>query len=117
MLLKSLQRRKEIPKIPKEVHPTIIVGVDAIGRAADLEKLDALLAGMGQLFGPEALARYINIDEYITRRATALGVPTDGLVKSPEDLQQEQQQAMMQQAMMQGMQGGAQQQSPTPQGA
>jgi len=121
MLLKNLQKRKEIPKLPKEVHPTIIVGVDAIGRAAELEKLDALLAGMGQLFGPEALGQYINVNEYISRRATALGVPVEGLVKTPEELQQEQQQAMMQQAMMQGMQRGGQRQQPPqppqPQGA
>lgn len=114
MLLKNLQKRKEIPKLPKEVHPTIIVGVDAIGRAAELEKLDTLLAGMGQLFGPEALAQYVNVNEYISRRATALGVPVEGLIKSEEELQQEQQQAMMQQAMMQGMQSGGQ---PNPQGA
>ncbi len=121
MLLKHLQKRKEIPKLPKEVHPTIIVGVDAIGRAAELEKLDTLLAGMGQLFGPEALAQYVNVNEYISRRATALGVPVAGLIKTPEELQQEQQQAMMQQAMMQGMQGGGggrpQQQPPQAQGA
>ena len=112
MLLKSLEKRKLIPKIPKEVHPTIIVGVDAIGRAAELEKLDTLLAGMGQLFGPEALGHYVNIDEYISRRATALGVPVEGLIKSPEQLQQEQQQAMMQQAMLQAGPQMAQQQSP-----
>lgn len=116
MLLKNLQKRKEIPKLPKEVHPTIIVGVDAIGRAAELEKLDTLLAGMGQLFGPEALGQYVNINEYISRRATALGVPVDGLIKTQEQLQQEQQQAAMQQAMMQGMQSGGQK-PPTPQGA
>ena len=116
MLLKNLQKRKEIPKLPKEVHPTIIVGVDAIGRAAELEKLDTLLAGMGQLFGPEALGQYVNVNEYISRRATALGVPVEGLIKTPEELQQEQQQAMMQQAMMQGMQSGGQK-PPTPQGA
>ena len=116
MLLQSLQKRKQIPKLPKEVHPTIIVGVDAIGRAAELEKLDTLLAGMGQLFGPEALSHYINVDEYISRRATALGVPVEGLVKTPEDLQAEQEQAMMQQAMMQGMQSSGQQPQ-TPQGA
>ena len=116
MLLKSLEKRKQIPKIPKEVHPTIIVGVDAIGRAAELEKLDTLLAGMGQLFGPEALGHYINIDEYISRRATALGVPVEGLVKTPEQLQQEQQQAMMQQAMLQaGSQGMGGQPQPQPQ--
>jgi hypothetical protein len=62
------------------------------------------------------LGQYVNVNEYISRRATALGVPVEGLIKTPEELQQEQQQAMMQQAMMQGMQSGGQK-PPTPQGA
>ena len=106
IILKNLQKRKHIPKLPDEVQPTIVVGVDAIGRAAELEKLDTMLAGMGQMFGPEALGSMINIDEYLRRRATALGVETDGLVKSPEQKQQEQQQAMMQQAMQQAAMAG-----------
>ena len=106
IILKNLEKRKQIPKLPKEVRPTIVVGVDAIGRAAELEKLDTMLLGMGQMFGPEALGSMINIDEYLRRRATALGVQTDGLIKTQEQLQQEQQQAMMQQAMMQAAQAG-----------
>ena len=128
LLLKNLEKRKQIPKLPKSVHPTIVGGVDAIGRAAELEKLDTLLAGMGQLFGPEALSQYINLDEYISRRATALGVPVEGLVKTQEQMQQEQQQAMMMQMAQQGgnalaSEGGAQaaqgmaQQQQQPQGA
>tara|TARA_R100001594_G_scaffold141602_1_gene187754 strand:- start:521 stop:2068 length:1548 start_codon:yes stop_codon:yes gene_type:complete len=106
IILKNLEKRGQIPKIPKDVRPTIVVGVDAIGRAAELEKLDALLAGMGQLFGPEALGGMVNVDEYLRRRATALGVDTDGLIKSPEQRQQEQQQALMQQAMSEAAQSG-----------
>jgi len=106
IILKNLEKRKQIPKLPKEVRPTIVVGVDAIGRAAELEKLDTMLLGMGQLFGPEALGSMVNIDEYLRRRATALGVQTDGLIKTAEQKQQEQQQAMMQQAMMQAAQSG-----------
>tara|TARA_R110002012_G_scaffold23372_1_gene79372 strand:- start:366 stop:2009 length:1644 start_codon:yes stop_codon:yes gene_type:complete len=106
IILKTLQKQKKIPKLPNEVRPTIVVGVDAIGRAAELEKLDTMLAGMGQMFGPEALGSMINVDEYLRRRATALGVQTDGLVKTAEQRQQEQQQAMMQQAMQQAAMSG-----------
>lgn len=106
IILKNLQKQKKIPKLPDDVRPTIVVGVDAIGRAAELEKLDTMLAGMGQLFGPETLGSMINVDEYLRRRATALGVQTDGLVKTPEQMQQEQQQAMMQQAMQQAAMSG-----------
>ena len=108
IILNNLQKTKQIPKLPKDVHPTIVVGVDAIGRAAELEKLDTMLAGMGQLFGPEALGGMINVDEYLKRRATALGVETAGLVKTAEDRQAEQQQAMMQAAMQQAAMAGGQ---------
>ena len=106
IILTTLQKAKKIPKLPDDVRPTIVVGVDAIGRAAELEKLDTMLAGMGQMFGPETLGSMINIDEYLKRRATALGVQTDGLVKTAEQKQQEQQQAMMQAAMQQAAMSG-----------
>ena len=106
IILKNLEKRKQIPQLPKDVRPTIVVGVDAIGRAADLEKLDVMLAGMGQLYGPETLAEMVNVDEYLRRRATALGVQTDGLIKSPEQRQQEQQQQMMRAAMSEAANAG-----------
>jgi len=106
LMLSNLEKRGQIPKLPKDVRPTIIVGVDAIGRAAELEKLDTLLMGMGQLFGPEVLSNLVNIDEYLRRRATALGVQTDGLIKSQEERAAEAQQAIAQQAMQQAAMAG-----------
>ena len=101
LILKSLSRRRKIPKLPKEVSPTIVVGMDAIGRAAELEKLDMLLTGLGQLFGPEALAQVVNVNEYLTRRAASLGVNTAGLIKTEEELMAEQQAQMAQMAAQQ----------------
>ena len=43
------------------------------------------------------MSQYLNVSEYFKRRATALGIKTDGLVKSQEEIQ-EQMQAMQQQA-------------------
>ena len=106
LILKSLTRRKKIPKLPKEVSPTIVVGMDAIGRAAELEKLDMLLAGLGQLFGPEALAQVVNVNEYLTRRAASLGVNTAGLIKTQEELMAEQQAQMAQMAAQEVAQQG-----------
>ena len=47
------------------------------------------LAGIAQILGPEMLGQFINMREYMDRRATALGIDTKGLVKSEEELQQE----------------------------
>ena len=49
------------------------------------------------MVGPEAVAQYVNLGDYFKRRATALGIETEGLIKTDEDIQQEQQMAQMQQ--------------------
>lgn len=91
-----LVRRNKLPKVPKEfVRPMIITGVDALGRGNDLVKLDALLAGVAQIFGPQVIAQFINPQEYLARRAAALGIDTKGLIKSPEEMAAEANKAMM----------------------
>ena len=64
--------------------------------------MDEFIAGVGQLLGPEVLGQYINFREYLDRRALALGIETDGLIKSEEEIQAEMQQ-QQQAAMMQQM--------------
>ncbi len=104
-IMKVMNKNKKLPKVPKEViNPVIITGVEALGRGNDLQKLDLFLGGVSQMFGPQVLQQYIRPSEYLKRRATSLGIKTDGLVKSDQDLQQEaqaQQQAQQRQQMMQ----------------
>ena len=59
------------------------------------------IQGMSQALGPETLQQYVNLQDYIKRRATALGIETDGLIKSQEQIAQEQQQAQLQAMAMQ----------------
>ncbi len=97
-VLFTMQRAKKLPDIPKELaSPTVTTGVEAIGRGQDLTKLGQLLQALEPL-GPEAIASELNVGDYITRVGTALGIDTDGLVKSDEQKQQEAQQAQLQQA-------------------
>jgi hypothetical protein len=58
------------------------------------------LAGANQVVGPEAVAQYVNVGDYFKRRATALGIETDGLIKSDEEIQAAMQQAQQQEMMM-----------------
>ena len=60
-----------------------------------MQKLDELLGGSVQLFGPEAL-QYVNVGEYLSRKSNALGVDPVNLIKSPEDMAAEQNQQAMQ---------------------
>lgn len=99
-LMDVMQRKKKLPKVPKQfVKPVVITGVDALGRGNDLAKLDAFLAGIQQTFGPQAVGQYINIAEYLSRRATSLGIDPKGLIKGQEELAADQNNAM-QQTMM-----------------
>ena len=102
-IMDRMERTKKLPKIPRDkVTPAIITGIEALGRGNDLNKLDVYLAGIAQVLGPQVLGQYINIREYMDRRASALGIDTDGLVRTEEEIaammQQSQQQALAEQA-------------------
>lgn len=102
-----LSRSGQLPKYPKDlVAPTIIAGINALGRGQDRESLTAFIGTIAQTLGPEALMTFINADEAIKRLAAAQGIDVLNLVKSVDDRQaesdaaadQEQQMAAMQQA-------------------
>ena len=91
--LSVLQKSKEIPKIPKEVvKPTIVAGLNALGRGQDREALTSFMGTVAQTLGPEAMQQFINSDEVIKRLAAAMGIDVLNLVKSMDERQAEQQQ-------------------------
>tara|TARA_B100000424_G_scaffold17563_2_gene12698 strand:- start:77 stop:1153 length:1077 start_codon:yes stop_codon:yes gene_type:complete len=91
-----MSKKKMLPKLPKDlVKPVIITGIEALGRGNDLQKLDLFLAGAAQVVGPQAIGQFVNVEEYFKRRATSLGIKTQGLIKTQEQIQQEMQQAQM----------------------
>ena len=93
-----LQRSNQLPKLPKDlVRPTIVAGVNALGRGQDRESLMQFIGTIAQTMGPEALAQYINPGEAIKRLAAAQGIDVLNLVKTEEQLQQEMQAAQQQQ--------------------
>jgi len=100
-----LQRSGQLPKIPKDlVNPTIVAGINALGRGQDRESLTSFIMTIAQTLGPDALMQYINADEAIKRLAAAQGIDVLNLVKSMEQIQQEQAdaaQAQEDQMMMQ----------------
>ena len=100
-----LQRSGQLPKIPKDlVNPTIVAGINALGRGQDRESLTSFIMTITQTLGPDALMQYINADEAIKRLAAAQGIDVLNLVKSMEQIQQEQMdaaQAQEDQLMMQ----------------
>ena len=91
--LHILQRNREIPKIPKDiVSPTIVAGVNAIGRGQDQESLVSFITTLAQTMGPEIIAKFLDPGEYVKRLAAAQGIDVLNLVKTPETMAQERQQ-------------------------
>ena len=105
LLMKRMSQTKEIPTLPKgTVKPTIITGIEALGRGNDLQKLREFIAEFVQLaqVNPQVM-QTLNPSDLIKRIATGLGIETEGLIKSPEQLQAEmmaQQDQQMQEQMM-----------------
>ena len=107
VLMKRMQQNKEIPALPKNsVKPTIITGIEALGRGNDLQKLREFVAEIANLaqINPQVVSA-LNPNDLIKRIATGLGIDTEGLMKTEEELMAEQQaqQEQMQQQQMMGM--------------
>ncbi len=95
--LSVFQKTGEIPRLPKGiVQPTIVAGVNALGRGQDRESLGQFLTMISQTMGPEATQQYINPEEVIKRLATAQGIDILNLVRSMQEVQGEQQAAIQQ---------------------
>ena len=104
--LNVAQKTGEIPRLPKGdiVRPTIVAGINALGRGQDRESLGQFLTIIAQTMGPEAIGQFINPDEVIKRLAAASGIDVLNLVKSMDELQADQQQQMSQQQELMAMQ-------------
>lgn len=100
-LMAQLEANGEIPPLPEgAVDPTITTGLEALGRGHDLNKLIMFKDFIAQI--PEAGAM-IKMDNLVQMVANSLGLDTSGLIKTPEEIEQEQQQAMMLQMAQQAI--------------
>ena len=106
LVTRRMRVQKRLPPIPEEiVKPSIVTGIDALGRGNDLGRLTQAFAGLNTVF-PNAAASYCDGLEVTLRYLTAAGIRTEGLVKTKEQLQQEQR-AAQQREMMQNVAGPA----------
>lgn len=102
-----LQRAKSVPALPKGlVMPTVVAGLNGIGRGQERQALIEFLQTVGQAMGPEALAQYINPTEFLKRLAASSGIDTLNLIKDASTMEQEtnqMKQDMAQQSLMNQM--------------
>ena len=97
-VMAQMTKRKQLPPLPNDkIKPMITTGLEALGRGNDLNKLKGLLEVLAPL-GPKVLEEYLNIPDYITRAATALGISQPGLVNTQAQVDANRQQNMLMQA-------------------
>jgi len=98
-IMLQMQKARKLPSLPKGVvRPVIVAGFASLGRGQDLSKLTQFVQLVAQLAN---LPPELNKNDIIKRIGTALGIDMKGIVKTPEELQAEQQQAMQQQMALQ----------------
>lgn len=96
-IIAVLEREKKLPKLPEgTVEPVIITGFEALGRGNDANKLATFLQTAAQILGPEAVVTYTNVSDAMKRLGVGFGIDMKGLIKSGEQVQQEQQAAQQQ---------------------
>jgi hypothetical protein len=100
LLMARMQSQKRLPKLPKDkIKPTIVTGLEALGRGNDNERLVGFMADLApfkDLIGPR-----IKVENLAKRVAASRQIDIKDLFKSDEEMQQEQAQNIQQQLLMQ----------------
>ena len=78
--------------------PTVVAGLYGVGRGQDRIALVEFIQTLAQSVGPDAISQHVDTSEYIKRLAASSGIDYLNLIKSNEDIAEEQ--AQQQQQMM-----------------
>jgi hypothetical protein len=98
-LIYQMQADGDLPKWPdKMVEPTVLVGLEALGRQRDLQKIGEALQVM-QGLPPEVIQSYPKWDQIIDKIFVGVGLPDS--VKTQAEVAEEQKQQALLQAMQQ----------------
>jgi hypothetical protein len=78
--------RRTIPGIPKEVQPVIATGLEAISRNHRAMRIQQFLGALQQSVPPDQLIDFIRFEAVAADMATALNLPKDQYIRTPEEL-------------------------------
>jgi len=88
-ILDRMQTAGAIPELPEGViKPSIVVGMAALGRGHDFEKLVRFGDTAKAILGEQEFARRVDAGEWLSRLGAAADISTKGLVLDPETVQQ-----------------------------
>lgn len=83
-----MQKQKRLPTFPSGViKPRIVVGIAALGRGQDFDKLVRFAQAAQQAAGPQAFAQHIDVTELLARLGAASDISTNGLIKTQDQVQ------------------------------
>ena len=99
----ALQRQGKLPKLPKgAVRPSIVTGIEALGRGLDRTKLVQFVQTIFTALTPQIAIKYINPSEVIARLAISDGIDTKNLIFTQAEVAEQDQQAQRM-AMLQSL--------------
>ncbi len=100
IVLEEATKSGAVNKLPKGIEPVVVTGVDAMGKVAELSKLNAFLEQVSML-GQDVIAKYLNVTDYMNRVAVASNLDIEGLIRTQEDVDQREEAAMQNQTAQQ----------------
>jgi len=96
-MIALLTREGKLPTLDKRlVKPVVSVGLAAVGRGNDLERITQFVDLLVKLLGPEAVPQFLKVNRLVTQMATASNLPNLDAIKTEEELAQEAQAAQEQ---------------------
>lgn len=102
LMERRMEKVRQVPPLPKDmVSPTIVTGMEAIGRGRDQRNLKLFIAEVVQAVGPEVAFKVINLHEFLKRSAADYGIDTEGLIVDQDDMAQQEQMALLMQLVQQ----------------
>jgi hypothetical protein len=87
-LLAQLNRRPDIPKLPKQVKPVVATGLEAISRGHKAMRLLQWGQGMQSLFPPEEIVATVRSEVVGREMAVALNLDPDAFLRTAEEIEQ-----------------------------
>jgi len=80
-----------LPDLGDEVDVEIVTGIDALGRGQDTNRLTQFIDVCAKTLG-EASFQYLNVSAFMTALASSIGIDDTSLLKTDEQIKQEQEQ-------------------------